>query len=186
MGKELLSLIEDGSFRIVDNLGLVEEGDYKEILKCLRKRFVLQANELQWQFCLQNRSQRSGEALEEFAGELRMLADKSFSSWTAAQRLQLVQDQSIRGVSASSTQLTLIKENPDTIVAALLLAHRHDSVELAHKHLRQGQVRSQALTALSTDDDCIESNALSGNGFDPRIDELSKQVKKLSEEIFKL
>ena len=59
LGKELLSLIEDGPFRIANNLGLVEEGDYKEILK----------------------------------------------------------------------------ENPDTIEAALLLAHRHESVELAHKHL---------------------------------------------------
>ena len=116
--KELLSLIEDGSFRIVDKLGLVEEGDYKEILKCLRKRFVPEGNELEWQFCLQNRSQRSGEALEEFAGELRMLADKSFPSWIAAQRLQLVQDQFIRGVSSSSTQLTLMKENPDTIEAS--------------------------------------------------------------------
>ena len=85
-------------------------------MKCLRKRFVPEGNELEWQFRLQNRSQRSEEALEEFAGELWMLADKSFPSWTAAQRLQLVQDQCIRGVSSSSfTQLTLMKEKPDTI-----------------------------------------------------------------------
>ena len=42
-----------------------------------------------------NCSQRSGEALEEFAGQLWMLADKSFPSWTAAQILQLVRDKFI-------------------------------------------------------------------------------------------
>lgn len=41
-----------------------------------------------------------------------MLADKSFPSWTATQRWELVRD---RGVSSSSMQLTLMKENPNII-----------------------------------------------------------------------
>jgi hypothetical protein len=75
---ELLPLLEDEPFRVVAQQGLIDSTDSKAVICCLRTRYALERNELEWQFKLQSRVQKPGEQLVEFAGALRVLADKAY------------------------------------------------------------------------------------------------------------
>ena len=48
-GQELMCLLEDEPFRVVDRLGLTAAADYAEIKKSLEKRYAPEGNELLWQ-----------------------------------------------------------------------------------------------------------------------------------------
>ena len=78
MTKELLSLLDDESFRVINHHGLVETEDYKALVDCLKECFDPAGNEIEWQYKMQRHRQRSGESLMEFSGALRALADKAF------------------------------------------------------------------------------------------------------------
>ncbi|KAL5478224.1 hypothetical protein EMCRGX_G025123 [Ephydatia muelleri] len=56
-----------------------EDGEYYEcVRKRLRDRFAPEGNETEWQQHLQSRLLDHREALEDFAGELRRLAEKAY------------------------------------------------------------------------------------------------------------
>ena len=65
---ELLSLLDDGPFRVVSQQGLINSS-YDSVVKCLRALYAPEGNELEWQRKLQDRMQKPGQ-LVEFAGEL--------------------------------------------------------------------------------------------------------------------
>ena len=75
---ELLPLLEDEPFRVVTQQGLVDSTDYKAIISCLHTWYAPEGNELEWRFKLQSRVQKPGEQLVEFAGALRVLANKAY------------------------------------------------------------------------------------------------------------
>jgi hypothetical protein len=79
--KELLPLLEDEPFRVVNQQGLVGSKDYDAVKACLLQRFSPEGNELEWQFLLQNRTQKQNEKLSEFAGDLWILVAKAYPNW---------------------------------------------------------------------------------------------------------
>jgi len=126
--RELLSLLDDGPFRIVTQLGLVDSDDYSYLKEQLQKHYAPKGDDLEWQYRLQNRRQKSGEPLSEFVGELRMMTDKAYPEWEPKQRLEIARNQFIQGIESPSIQLVLMREKPKTLEDALALAQQH----LAH------------------------------------------------------
>ena len=133
--KELLPLLAEGPFRLVSQQGLVASENYKEVTQCLRAQYAPEGNQLEWQAKFQRRVQNSGEQLVEYVGHLHMLADRAYPGWTMEQRLELVRNQFIQGVHSSSTQLRLMKEMPESVEEALMLATQQEAVEIAQKRL---------------------------------------------------
>ena len=88
-GKELLSLLDDEPFRIASQIGLVAEVNPEVVKTSLREQFCPVGNELEWQLKLHERRQKSNKKLSEFAGSLRVLADKAYPDWEPKQRLEI-------------------------------------------------------------------------------------------------
>ena len=60
------------------SIDLSASSQYKVVIECLRTRYAPKGNEVEWQFKLQNRMQKPGEKLVEFAGVLvRALANNA-------------------------------------------------------------------------------------------------------------
>lgn len=95
---ELLPLLDDEPFRIISQQGLVESSDFKTVVKCLGTQYASEGNELEWQYKLQSRLQNPGEKLVEFAGALRVLADKAYPKWPAEQIKEVLRNQFIHGI----------------------------------------------------------------------------------------
>ena len=68
------------------------------VVETLRQQFSPRGNELAWQHQLQTRTQRSGEQLVQYAGALRVLADKAYPSWSSERRQEVLRNQFIQGV----------------------------------------------------------------------------------------
>ena len=114
--RELVSLLDDRPFRYVSQLGLLtSNASYEAVKSELRKQFCPAADETEWQFRLQSRRQKSGETLAEYAGELRMLADRAYPDWAVENRLEMARNQFVQGVRSSSIQLSLMKEKPKPV-----------------------------------------------------------------------
>ena len=77
-----------------------EDGEYYEcVRKRLRDRFAPEGNETEWQQHLQSRLLDHREALEDFAGELRRLAEKAYpADLDSGQRERFVHNQFIQGL----------------------------------------------------------------------------------------
>ena len=90
---ELLPLLDDAPFRVIDQLGLVESADYDAVIAQLKRQYSPSGNEFEWQFRLQNRSQKPGESLVEYAGSLSVLADKAYPSSSLEQRQDALRSQ---------------------------------------------------------------------------------------------
>ena len=74
---ELVPLLEDEPFQVVDQLGLSESTDYDAVVVRLKQQF---GNEFEWQLRFQKRIQGANESMVEFAGSLRMLTDRAYPS----------------------------------------------------------------------------------------------------------
>ncbi len=193
--KELLSLLDDASFRVVNQLGLVGSDDYDALKKQLQRHYSPEGNELEWQCRLQSRRQKSGESLSEYAGELRVMVDKAYPAWVAKQRLEMARNQFVQGLESASVQLLLMREKPETLDAALDLAQQQLSVESAQKRLHHQASQShtlkstQPLTLEAEAEEPPESNALGRRDrvhAHPQLGELSRQVQRLTEELDRL
>ena len=55
--KELLPLLEDEPFRVVNRMGLAGSTDVKAVKECLEQRYAPTGTELEWQLKLQTRVQ---------------------------------------------------------------------------------------------------------------------------------
>ena len=160
---ELLSLLDDEPFRVISQQGLVDSPSYDSVVKCLRALYAPEGNQLEWQRKLQSRMQKTGELLVEFAGELRVLADRAYPKWSSENKQEVLRDQFMQGVRSSSVQLRLMKEMPPTLEDALKLASQLEAVEEAQKRLQKDrcQAESLALTEDAEDDGSCTSNAAS-------------------------
>ena len=160
---ELLSLLDDEPFRVISQQGLVDSPSYDSVVKCLRALYAPEGNQLEWQRKLQSRMQKTGEQLVEFAGELRVLADRAYPKWSSENKQEVLRDQFMQGVRSSSVQLRLMKEMPPTLEDALKLASQLEAVEEAQKRLQKDrcQAESLALTEDAEDDGSCTSNAAS-------------------------
>ena len=76
--KELLPLLEDEPFRVVNRMGLASSTDVKAVKECLEQRYAPKGTELEWQLKLQTRVQQRDEPLSDFAGHLKLLASKAY------------------------------------------------------------------------------------------------------------
>ena len=103
--------------------------EYAPVNKCLQRQFSPAGVELEWQRRLHTAQQKKTESLTEFAGRLRMLADKAFPSWKAKERLEMARNQFINSVVSSSIQ-------PDTSDNAVTLAYQLESIESAQRTLQ--------------------------------------------------
>ena len=187
--KELLSLLEDEPFRVVSQLGLADGDDYGALKKQLQQHYAPDGNELEWQFKLQNRQQKPGEALADFAGELRVMVDKAYPTWSAKSRLEMARNQFIQGLDSASIQLLLMRERPKTLDAALELAQQQLAVETAQKRLQRRVTPLHLCHAESEPEGHPEANAVrssSSTGGKSQVEELSKQVLRLSDELARL
>ena len=189
--KELLPLLEDEPFRVVNQQGLVGSENYDAVKACLLQRFAPDGSELEWQFLLQNRTQKQSEKLSEFAGELRVLVAKAYPNWPDDQRNDLVRNQFIRGVRSSSVQLQLMREMPATLDAALESARKLEIVEESQKRLQRSRQQAE-LCSIAIDDtsseDVLQANATQSRRppagpRDTSVQELAAQVRKLTEEL---
>ena len=138
--RELVSLLDDRPFRYVSQLGLLTSDSYETVRSELRKQYCPVVDETEWLFRLQSRRQKSAETLAEFAGELRMLADRAYPDWKVEQRMEMVKKQFVQGVRSLPTQLALMKEKPKSLETALELAQTHEVVETAQKRLHASQM----------------------------------------------
>ena len=77
--------------------------------------------------CIYSSAKEDG--ISEFAGRLRMLADKAFPSWKAKWPVISL----INGVASSSIQLKLMQGRPDTLDNAVTLACQLDQPSACHK-----------------------------------------------------
>ena len=77
-----MSPLEDEPFHMVVQLGLLEATDYTTVVETLWQQFSPKGNELEWQHRLQMRTQRPSEQLVEYTRALRVLADKTYPSWS--------------------------------------------------------------------------------------------------------
>ena len=82
---ELLPLLDDAAFRVVSQLGLESSTDYGALTTSLNKQFFLMGNELEWQPKWHTQRQQPGEQLIQYAGALRVMADKAYQCWTVNQ-----------------------------------------------------------------------------------------------------
>ena len=174
--RELLSLLDDSAFRVVGQLGLIETDDYNVLKQSLERQFSPQGNELEWQYKLQNRRQKPGEMLTDFAGELRYLVDKAYPKWNPEHRLEVARNQFIQGLESPSVQLILMKEMPKTLDVAVELAQHQCRIEAAQKQLCRPVVApvKERLDVHSEEESDV--NAL-------QLRDLSKQIAKLSDEL---
>ena len=188
--KEVLSLLEDGPFRVVSHLGLADSDDYDVVKKCLQQRYAPEGNELDWQLRLQSHTQKGGEPLEDYVGELRMLVEKAYPNWTTEQQEVLVRNQFIQGLSSSSSQLLLMREMPDTLEGAVKLARKQQSVEEAQKHLRRVKQHGAEAAAMQLPSELEpgDSNAVSQvtTSDNSQLFSLSQQVQHLTEAVAQL
>ena len=106
----------------MSQLGLESSTDYGAITASLKQQFPPKGNELERQHKLQTRRQQPGEQLIQYAGALRVLADKAYPSWTVEQRREILRNHFIQGISSSSVQLRLMREMPATFDDALQVA----------------------------------------------------------------
>ena len=134
---ELLPLLEDVPFRIVSQPGLATSTDYQAVVRCLNIQFSPDGNELEWQFRLQQRTQKPEESLIEFSGALGQLADKAYPKWSGEQRQEMLRNHFIQGVRSFSIQLKLMREMPATLADAVRLASQQETVEAAQKRLHR-------------------------------------------------
>ncbi len=182
--RELVPLLEDEPFRVVDQLGLTESTDYDAVVARLKQQFAPSGNEFEWQLRFQNRVQDTSESMVEFAGSLRMLADRAYPSWTVEQRKDVLRSQFIHGVRSASVQLHLMKEQPPDLDEALELAVKHEAVESAQKRLYKEKKRAgsetQSLTVIE------EQDTVNAVASDAKVDMLTRKVQELSEEIARL
>ena len=92
---------------------------------------------MEWQFKLQSRVQKPGEQLVEFAGALRVLANKAYLKWPAEQVKELLRIQFVHGICSSSIQFELMKNLPGTMDEALQKATQQELVEAAQRQLHK-------------------------------------------------
>ena len=191
--KELLSLLEDEPFRVVSQHGLLEIDDFHAVTECLRQHYAPGGNELEWQFKLQTRTQKPGEQLADFAGALRMLADKAYPKWSAEQRQEILKSQFIQGIRSSSIQLWLMRDIPGTLEETLRIASQQETVEMAQKRLHKEKHLTAETLALEIDAEKLQPEAatqVSANAIrrsrPSEIEELTTQVRQLSQEVAQL
>lgn len=193
--KELLSLLEDEPFRTAQQLGLKESGNYTIVKNSLQQQFAPEGNELEWQYRLQSRCQGAGEQLAEFAGALRVLADKAYPKWSGEQRQELARNQFVQGIRSATTQLQLMREAPNTLTEALTKACQLESVELAQKRLhKEKHARASETAATDVPEEATPSQSCSATEHgqatsrspDSQLNELARQVRRLAEEMAKL
>ena len=60
--RELVPLLEDEPFRVVDQLSLTELSDYDAVVARLKQQFAPSGNEFEWQLRFQNRTQSTSES----------------------------------------------------------------------------------------------------------------------------
>ena len=90
--------------------------------------------------------------MADFAGALRVLAEKAYRSWSAEQRKEILKSQFIQGIRSSSVQLWLMmREMPGTIDEALSIANRQETVEMAQKQLHKEKHQVTETLAVETD-----------------------------------
>ena len=195
---ELLPLLDDAAFQVVLQLGLAESTDFNIITESLKQQFSPKGNELEWQRRLQTRRQQPAEQLVQYTGALRVLADKAYPNWTADQRGEVLRYHFIQGVSSPSVQLRLMREMPATLDATLTHAVQQQSVEMAQQRLyneiHRGDAAAMALQQPGekegAESDPAASNAISWERacgtLDPRLEELSKELRRLSSELAQL
>jgi len=75
---------------VISQHGLLETGDYHTVTECLCQCYAPEGNKVEWQYKLQTRVQKPGEQLEDFAGALRVLANKAYPTWSAQQRQEIL------------------------------------------------------------------------------------------------
>ena len=150
--KELLSLLDDSAFRVVGQLGLLEVDDFDTLRDALLRQFSPSGNEMEWQFQLQNRRQKPGELLTEFAGDLRTLVDKAYPQWEPKHRQEAARNQFVQGLDSPSIQLVLMKEMPRSLDAAIELAQQQHCIELAQKQLNRSTVAPIRDRSVPSDD----------------------------------
>ena len=75
---ELLLLLDDEVFHVVSQLGLESSTDYEAITASLKYQFSPKGNKLERQHKLQTRRQQPGEQVVQYAGALKMLANKAY------------------------------------------------------------------------------------------------------------
>lgn len=158
--RELLALLDDSSFRVAKQLGLLQE-DYLGLKSALGQHFAPQGNSLEYQYQLQNRYQKENESLSEFAGDLRLLADKAYSDWKPTQRLELA---IVRGVMSSSIQLALMKEQSKSFNSLVGLAQQLYTIESAQREL----IKHSKLTV-----NVVTTNAVTTETMNMKLTELS-------------
>ena len=194
--RELISLLEDEPFRVVVQLALLESTDYSTVVETLRHQFSAKGNELEWQHRLQTRTQGSGEQLVEYAGALRVLADKAYPSWSSEQRQEVLRNQFIQGIASPSVQLRLMRDMPGTLDDALKLAIQLQTVEAAQKRLHQDMHSSkdalvvQQTSPVDTNPEPMNAVYYSDNrpsaDASRKIQELTKEVQRLSDELVQM
>ena len=176
---ELLPLLEDVPFRIVSQQGQATSTDYQAVVRCLKNQFSPDGNELEWQFRLQQRTQKPEESLIEFSGVLGQLADKAYPNWSGEQRQEMVRNHFIQGVRSSSIQLKLMREMPATLADAVRLASQQETVEAAQKRLHRERSAHESMAVhaghLEGED---ESTVASARGkHTPDVECLSRQLR---------
>ncbi|KAL5517626.1 hypothetical protein EMCRGX_G003208 [Ephydatia muelleri] len=138
--------------------------------------------------------QKPGEQLVEFAGELRVLADRAYPRWSSEHRQEALRNQFMQGVRSSSIQLRLMKEMPPTLDDALKLASQLEAVEEAQKRLQKDRCKTESLALTDdtvADPDSCTSNATSGPGQQQYEREslekrLSRQLRQAEADVQKL
>ena len=190
---ELLPFLDDTAFRVVLQLSLAESTDFHIITESLKQQLLPKGNKLKWQRRLQTRRQQPEEQLVQYAGAHRVLADKAYPNWTADQWGEVLRNHLIQGVSSPSVQLRLMREMPAMLDVALSLAVQQQSVETAQQRLFKEIHRGDAVAmAQQQREERTEaaSNAMSREQacrtFDPRLDEMSKELCRLSSELAQL
>jgi hypothetical protein len=125
---------------------------------------------------------------EQLAGALRALADKAYPKWPAEQIKELLRNRFIHGIHSSSIQLELMKNLPGSMDEALQKATQQELVEAAQRRLCKE--KSHAAEALAIDDEPTTAPnvwAVRTREPDKRtedvVEELAKQLQKLTEEV---
>ena len=187
--QELLSLLEDEPFRVVSQQDLLGTDDYDSVTKCLRQHYAPDGNELEWQYKLQTRTQKPGERLADFAGALRVLAEKAYLKWSVEQRQEVLRSQFVQGIRSSSVQLWLMREMPESMEEALKIASKQETVENAqrrlHKEKQLGVDHESILTLDVEQEPQASANAIQSRR-PSELEELKTQMKQLVEEVAQL
>lgn len=109
---------------------------------------------------------------------------RAFPEWGQQQKQELIRNQFIRGVRSPLVQLQLMREQPETLEAALQLAVGLETVEATQKRLQAEKQQTESLAVSNAAEEPKVGTGVVSLGQDRDVRaELTDQLRQITDEV---